>query len=700
MKDHQRLSLSLFLAVLAQCLVVQRDREWTLAAGLALYGVAVFLFLFPSRAPSAAGKLPFRTELGLAALLGGLAVFLRVHRLMGIPPGMTTDETCGPWLGYAVPPGQWDRYYPDPYPMTYPDIFHWAYAWFHLFPPTHLSYSLFYVFLSLLALPLGYLFFRGLAGPFPALLALFFWGIMQWHITLSRNGHCVISAVFFIMATVAFARLAWERRNLTYWVLTGVFAGFGLYSHPGFRPCLLFLVLALLYEMVLGKGSKPFGRGLAACLLAFAVVAWPAFRFMAHQHSIIGSWYDHYFVGWRVLQERSLSPLLDNLSRTFLLFNHAGPMNTQENLSGHRLLDDVTGILFLLGCFLAVKRWRERKYFYGVLGLGVLSLPSVLSNDPLHTSRILGIAPFVAYLASLACLEIWERAGRARRTFLVLGVLAAVVAVGENFKIYFQDRPLDETCWREGCVDSTRTGQAVADGGDRYEYYLSSIFSGRFNVMLLGHAQAGHMHSLEMEDTLRPLHPPPGRGLFFALQEGRTGVLAILQERYPGGATEKLLDPWGRAYLYLFKVPPEAVKSFVPPPPGHAWKGTYWTSLAPQAPPFLRQKAPVLNFSYRDDFPLKNTPVLKAEWRGTLHPARAGLYRFLLATTDFNQVELELDGKKVAVANQEVSLDLKPRDYPVVVRLRKEGGFANALHLAWKPPGADRYEIIPPEALK
>jgi hypothetical protein len=43
--------------------------------------------------------------------------------------------------------------------------------------------------------------------------------------------------------------------------------------------------------------------------------------------------------------------------------------------------------------------------------------------------------------------------------------------------------------------------------------------------------------------------------MFFALQEGRTGVLKILRDLYPDGVEQKWLDPWGRPYLYFFSVP-------------------------------------------------------------------------------------------------------------------------------------------------
>ena len=138
----------------------------------------------------------------------------------------------------------------------------------------------------------------------------------------------------------------------------------------------------------------------------------------------------------------------------------------------------------------------------------------------------------------------------------------------------------------------------------------------------------------------------------------------------------------------------------MPLPARRYWQGTYWASLDPQAKPVLTRTDPVLNFSYRGDLPLGDQERSRVEWRGTLHIIQGGHYGFVPVSTGNNQVELRIDGKKVAIANQEAGVLLKPGDHPAVVKLLKQGGFVDAFHLAWRPPGRERYEILPPEALR
>lgn len=689
-----------------QFFLAQKGTPWTLGAGAVLYAAALFLFASPKPGdrPGAAGVAPRHEVLGVAAL-GLLAVFFRLYQWDRIPPGMTTEVVCGPYLGYALPPAQWPLYYSGGLGLTHPDIPLWGWAWFHLFEPSHLTYSLFYAFLSLLAFPLGYLLFRDLAGARAAMLALFFWGIMEWHFTLSRNGHPVTSLPLYLLGAVLFLRSAWQSSRTAAWVLAGLFGGAAYFAYPAARAVLPLTVVLFLFEIHSRRGRKPFpARGIVLFgLVALGTAALGVRMVGPSENWLTGATESHMFIGWKVLEQRSLAPLWDNLSQVALVFNRTGPANSMEGLPGRRLLDDVTGPLFILGFFLALARWREARYFYPLAGVLVLCLPALLSDHPYHTRRMIGMAPFIAYLAALAVLELWRRApGKARPWVLAAGLAAGIFAAGENFKVYFVGRAQDAVCWGEADADATAVGQAVADGGDAYDYYLSPAFFQRFQVLFLGHREAGHMHSLELADCVRFLPPPPGRGLLFALQQGRTGVLALLQGRYPGGTTQRLEDPWGHPYLYLFRVSAADCSSrhFEPLPPGRYWQGTYWNSLDPGARPVLKERDPVLNFSDRNDFPVKNAQDLRVEWKGTLHPRQAGAYGFLMSATGNIQAELSIDGRKIAVANQEAEVVLEARDHAVRVLFLKEGGFTSAFHLAWRKPGDGHYGIVPPDVMK
>ncbi len=808
----QSLLASLLLAIVAQFLMADSAENWTLLPGLLLYALAILIFVRSrpgdTASPPASEGLSPKSEILIASAIGMVALFFRLYKILDLPQGMTIEETCGPWLGFSSPPSQWVLFDPNHIAMAYLDIDFLSFLWFHLFDPSRMAYSFFFVFFSLISFPLAYWFFRDLAGPRTALLTLFLWSVMQWHVTLSRNGHPIVTAVFYVTAMLAFARMGWRAGRLIYWALAGFFAGAGFYAHPSFRASFLLLAALLLYELRLDKEkTRSQLKGIGVFLVVCLVVSFPCWKSMIQNHWLIGATYDdHLFVGQKMMEEKSLAPLWQNLCRAPLVLTRIGSPYSQDSLPGHPLLDHATAVLFVLGFFMALKRWKERKYFYGLAGLTILCLPGLLSMDPTHASRVLCVSPFVAYLGANAAFEFWEKIPfhkESRKLLILSGVFIVLFIAAENFKVYFIDRPRNVTAWREAGAAPMKIGQAIAGEGDSYDYYLSPAFFGRFVVLFLGHSQREHMRSLDLPGSFRYLSPSPGRGLFFALQEGRTGVLSVLQDLYPGGTVEKLLDPWGHPYLYFFRVPPGscarnrglsgfpqgsftdfpdhlpkdsrklhltgsfwvekqgtyryrikgpakvslsgdcpwitdrpqflargfhplnftlssgsweglAVEEsfekgpylpldagrFIPHRFSQGWMGIYRFTTDANSGPLLVESEPLLNFSYRDDFPLKNPSNLLAEWKAVLHPPKAGLYHFLMLNSDHIKAELEINGKKIGVSNQEAGLSLESKDYPVVVRLRQEGGFETVFHMLWKPPGRENYEILPPTALK
>lgn len=804
------LTACLLSASAGQWLLSQGGHAWTLLPGLALYACALFLFLRTGNPgedqEDSKGPSP-RMEAALFLAVLAAALFFRLHRILSVPAEMTAEETCGPWLGFAVPPAHWSAYDATGYAMTYADIPPLAFAWFRLFQPSLLSFRLFYVFLSLLSLPLGYLFFRRLAGPWVALASLSIWAVLQWHVSLGRCGHASVTALLYSTGAVAFTLLAWDRGKKIDWAMAGLAAGIGFYAHPSARAFGFWFGAVLAYEYFRDRTRfRARLSGLAVFGGMFAAVSGPSWVSMWSRHWIAGPLYDDNFIGNRILAAHSLRPLFVNLWRMTMGFFRQGDLSSQANLPGEPLLDGVTAVLLVLGFSTALVRWKERRYFYTLAGLGVFTMPCWLSIQPLHSSRMLVSAPFLVFLAGTAAVKIGEKLRpllKGRAILLALAALTWLLMAGLNYRSYFLERPRNETFWSLDNVPATKVGLAIAEGGDSYEYFLSPRFYGQFVVLFLGHAQRGHVHCLDIPSGLGVLSRPPDRGLLFALQEGRTGVLSVLKELYPEGTTQTVLDPEGRPCLYLLRVPATgsgdneglrevgpggkslslpfpsgfprgpfvlrlrgslwvekggcyryrwegkakatgecpwastrpvtlirgfepldftlssaggplgieesfdggpfrlvAASRFIPRRFGRGWRATYRLSDAPGAAPVLVESEPVLNFSYRDDFPVKGAADFWAEWKGTLHPGQAGTYRFLMLATEHIQAVLEINGKQVALANQEAVLSLRKRDYRVVIRFQKQGGVNSAFHLVWEPPGGRHYEVLPPAALR
>ncbi len=258
-------------AVGGQVFLTQKNSPWTLVPGMVLFLTAILLFAKSKQiGPRDHGSRPLSTgmeAMGLA-VVAVIALFFRFYRWSEIPPGLITETACGPWLGYAVPPSFWGNYYTHGLALTHPDIPLWSYAWFHCFSPSPFTGSFFYGFLSLSAFPLGYLLFRDLSGAKTALFGLFFWGMAQWPVTLTRIGHPVTSIPFYLTGALLFTRWAWTRSWSFAWVLAGFFLGLAFYAYPSARALLPLVVLISWFEFRSKPAGRPFPWTGAVLLLA------------------------------------------------------------------------------------------------------------------------------------------------------------------------------------------------------------------------------------------------------------------------------------------------------------------------------------------------------------------------------------------------------------------------------------------------
>ena len=112
-----------------------------------------------------------------------------------------------------------------------------------------------------------------------------------------------------------------------------------------------------------------------------------------------------------------------------------------------------------------------------------------------------------------------------------------------------------------------------------------------------------------------------------------------------------------------------------------------------------RQWDPLVNFTHRTDLALFNPP-LSIRWSGKILIEREGLYDFLALTEPTDRAQVTLDGKALTppgpVPTGSVTLD--KGWHSIRLDFQMGDGYASAISLAWKKPGDEKYEIIPPQA--
>jgi len=692
---------TVLLAGSGQIFLAQADRPWTLLPGLLGYGLAFCLLLRkkPQNLSPEPKPLSLRTEWVLLGFILLVALGFRLYLLDSIPSGMHTDQGLEGQSAQRIAFEGWRPFF-EVFNYHVPEVFMYYQLalWFKLFGSSYKTFHVFFALFSLAAFPLIYWTFRQLSGPRVALLALFLLSVMRWHWIFSRNGFPTIQVPFYLFGTLGFWLFGLKKGNRWALFISALFLGLGLYTYQSFKAVPLLMLILAAFE--LWKNKKDAGslrRSFLFFFLLAGLLAVPLVGYML-QHQSFGNRERELFILKQVQEEKSLLPLARNTFGTIMMFNRAGDTNPRHNIPGHRMLDDVTGVFFVLGLGLAWSRRRERGAFYALAGFLVMSLPCLLSTDIAHANRLLALTPFVAWMgasamehfAQVLVKRVDSRAWVLAFLFLILGSITIL-----NFRAYFFQQAETYDCWKGYGPEQNFIGKTIeqcerTEPGQRV-YFITPAYFGNHTIAFLGYPAGYRVQVLSGLEPFSPKEWNTDKRALFFLEEGKSGWVDFLQTLYPNGKLGKLLDRDGHVLVYTLEVLSADLKTF------KGWnqglKGTYIPSSRWNAKPLVIKTDPLLNFTYKGDLPFTDYPPFRVRWTGALEIPQKGAYQFQVLTTD--KAQLWLDGKMVPL---EKPLTLTAKGHSLRLDFEKEDGDSLALHLIWKKPGADKWEIIPAAA--
>jgi hypothetical protein len=406
----------------------------------------------------------------------------------------------------------------------------------------------------------------------------------------------------------------------------------------------------------------------------------------------------------RIHFENSLWPLWENIRDIALVFNHRmADGNSQSNFAHHRILDDVTGVLFVLGFFYALRRAKERPFFTALAGMAAMSLPGFFSVSGSNLGRLLGVTPFVALLCGLFVAELWRRWKSLKPSAILnrvawIGLLGLLgVAAFENGYLYFQVQAHQPDCVNDCSWSESKAGRFIAGLPPGTQSFLASRFYGHPTVQYLTYPNGEGMHPLDLTQPPQPGLFPKNSDFCFLLDEFKQGTLEFLEKLYPGGKAFAIEDPLGKISLYVYQVPSQALAR-IHPEALHIQRGlwgVYQLSEAESETPFLKRRDPILNFNYRD-LPGVGGP-LYIHWAGKFQAARGGTYRFwgAIFATSRGKILVDQKDQNGFSGNPYWEGGLNPGWHQLDFYYQDGGSPVATVSLLWKPPGNEKYDFLP-----
>lgn len=692
--------------------MAQADKPYSLAPGLLLYAVALGVLLFPhpslaaSRLPTPPpARLSLKMEWSLLALILISAFLLRIYRIGEIPSGLHTDEGLIGQCALRILQGGW-RPFSEVFDYQVPELllFYQLAAWFGLVGSSSFTFHLFFILLSLAAFPLAYWTFRQWAGPRTALLSLFILAVMRWNWIEARNGYPSIQVPFYLFGALAFWAHGLRSGKKGALFLSALFVGAGFYGYQALKVVPFLMVLYALYECLpLRREEKTGGRlspksfrPFLSYFLVVLVLLLPLLTVMARK-GMVGHREADIFIGTKVLRERSLKPLWDVGTATALMFNRSGDENPRHNIPGRRMLDDVTGVLFILGLALAWRRRREPGGFHPLVGFLVLSLPGLLSTDEAPSNRLVALTPFVAYFAGGALDFAWQSAKASfKDPRIPLGALSLLLAgmAAQNARTYFVIQGDDIRCQEAFGLEQNLIGRNIEEAArsfpGRNRYFITPAYFQNHTVDFLADPARADLAEFNLEDW-RAAKVPADKAAVVFLEGGKPGVLEFLKALCPAMGVLPYRDSRGRTRMNFCVIQAEGLRTVQPWTRG--LKGSYWNGPRWSGPEACVRRDPVLNFTSKFDFPFTHYPPFRIRWTGALDLSQAGDYKFQVLSTD--DARLWLDGRPVPL---EKPFRLAGGAHALRLDFQKDSGDSLALTFIWQKPGGGKWEVVPATA--
>lgn len=338
-----------------------------------------------------------------------LAIILRIYNLDNIPPGFFIDEpNAGLDALYIIEGRQVSPFGTGWYGTPNGYIYYMA-GILKLFGANWISLKIISLIPAILTIPALFILTKLIFGPIPGLIAMLLMAVSRWHLTMSRWGwNETAPPLFQILALFFLIRGLRDRRALDY-SLSGLISGLMVYTYLSSRLALFTIFLFIVYWFFTNpigwRGSlKKSWSGIFLFSLALMIAIGPILVTYVTDPFTFSNRINEITILRDINEQKSITPLIDNLMDALKFFHHTGDFNGRHNLPGEPMADPFTGLFFAIGLFYAIIKLRDYRFFllliWLIIGLsaGFLSL----NHQSPQAYRTLNALPAVTMLAAVS----------------------------------------------------------------------------------------------------------------------------------------------------------------------------------------------------------------------------------------------------------------------------------------------------------
>lgn len=638
-------------------------------------------------------------------IIFGLAIFMRLYLFSSIPFGTWFDEADIGQKAVQIIKGTSElpvyyRLHSQPLHFTY-----LVSLSFRFFGVSTLSVRFVTVTFGLLAVGTAYFLGKEIISPRFGLILAFFFAVGRWHVTFSRLGLATIITPFFVLITFYFLFRATRTKKPLEFGLGGVALGLGLNFHTAFRVVPIAVILIFIYWLFRNWRNKSIFSSprilwitnLGIFLLGTGLTIAPVAQYALREPE--NFWDRTRKVSiFQTREEPDLKrALVSNTVEHLLMFNYQGDRNGRHNLPGEPILDPISGVLFVLGLGLALRRiiHPTEFSFLVIFIVGLLAGIFTIDFESPQAQRSIAALPAVYFFTSLAVESIWKgfqysRTSQIRQLFITASVLVAGgFVIYLNAHTYFVRQANDPDVWNAHNPVETLTGMALSKlKPDEKTVYISMFLQNHPVIQLLA-PDFTETNIIHPPDVV-PLREPGDKPVILFIDQDQAWVVDEIQSLYPGAKHTPFSDPSGNPILHKVVVPAEDILGV------QGLTVRYWGGEQVEAGPTIFRTDKTLEAFWPADSPI--SPPFIAEWEGILYVPQFGQYQLLFEAPGEAKVWLddEIVIQKISVVEQIIEVEMSQGNHKLRVRAVSGEG---PVQLAWRSNSELGFETIPASVL-
>lgn len=264
-----------------------------------------------------------------------------------------------------------------------------------------------------------------LFGKQTALIVLVFFACSGWSIIMGKSVWRVVTFPFFLSLLLGISYAFFMKPSYGLSILLGFITACTINTYNSARVTPLFL-LGMVYifrSSIFSPHYRHVWKKLIIALGVSVLFLLPLIHFAIQNPDIFNSRSSFLFVGTKIAQQRSLTPLIDTSIRTLGLFTQRA--YGDDFFTTQPLLEWPSAIVFIFGCIVCLVTIRKKSSQVLLLGMFVFLLPGILTEP--NGNRAMGTMPFVYLLIGIGgatCIQILLKL---RNRFVLYGVYAGVV---------------------------------------------------------------------------------------------------------------------------------------------------------------------------------------------------------------------------------------------------------------------------------